>query len=70
MKGGPALYKNPEEKRVARNSRRRERKTVAKAMEACGTEAALPFLRKRQRRKFARRILLAGYEIVKRQGSK
>ena len=65
-KGGPQLYKNPEEKRQARNSRRRERKAVARAMEICGKESALPFLRKRQRRKFAKRVALAGYEIVRR----
>jgi hypothetical protein len=59
-------YKNAEEKRQARNSRRRERKLVAEAMEIAGPESALPYLRKRQRRKFAKRIALLGYEIVKR----
>ena len=59
-------YKNLEEKRAARNSRRRERKAVAAAMEMCGKESALPFMRKRTRRRFAKRIALAGYEIVKR----
>ena len=62
----PRLYKDAEQKRAARNARRRERKAIAKALEAAGRDAALPFLRKRQRRKFARRIALAGYEIVKR----
>jgi hypothetical protein len=65
-KQNPRLYKNPEERRQARNTRRRERKLVAAAMQAAGRESALPFMRKRQRRKFARRIALAGYEIVKR----
>ncbi len=61
-----AHYKNLEEKRQQRNARRRERQAVARAMEVASPESAMPYMRKRQRRKFAKRIALLGYEIVKR----